>query len=225
MKMGKSNMKRTLAKVAAALQIGIGVLLLIGTICLMLTAYQTVKDKSRQITKNLSAAGDALESWRTTYAQSATNLFGLIGTVNDISTKLSDVSAKVSRTGELFAKVPFAKGAGEKWTDVGFDIASIAKALKRQGEIIEGYHDNRHEKVLIALSETITSLRLTTQMLDDDSSAGKWCGFVCVLGFFVSLLFITNGLLLCVFAQSENGFARANNTGREHPGNDFRPQT
>ncbi len=198
MKAGNPGVKRVLAKAIAALQIIIGALLLAETIGLTLPAYKTVREGSAQITENLSSAGDALESLRETYGQSATNLFALTGTMDDISVKLDGVSAKVRRAGEIIAKVPFCKEAGEKWKDVGKDISSISEAVKSQGETIDGYRVNGHEKTLAALSETIESLRLATKMLDGGSSAGLWCWFVCVLGFCVSMLFFTNGVLLFV---------------------------
>ena len=48
-----------LVNIVAILQIVIGVLLMVGTISLTQTAYQTVRDESRQLTDNLSAAADA----------------------------------------------------------------------------------------------------------------------------------------------------------------------
>ena len=190
-------MKQTFIKIVSVLQIGIGVLLMVGTISLTLTAYQTVREESRQLTENLSTAADAIESWRTTYLQSATNLFGFTGTIDDVSTKLGGVSEKVFRMGELFTKLRL-KGTGEKWKEVGEDIASISETLKRQGEAIEGYRDDGHEKFLLAISKTVESLRNTIRKLDGGRSAGRWCGFVCILGFCVSMLFFTNGILLFV---------------------------
>ena len=190
-------LKRTLIKIVAILQITIGGLLMIGTIGLTQTAYQTVRDESRQLTDNLSAAADAIESWRTIYTQSAANLFGFTCTIADVSTKLGGVSEKVFRMGELFTKLRL-KGTGEKWKEVGEDIASISETLKRQGEAIEGYRDDGHEKFLIAISKTVESLRNTIRKLDGGRSAGRWCGFVCILGFCVSMLFFTNGILLFV---------------------------
>ena len=197
MKTSNSNLKRTLVKIAATLQITIGALLLVGTIGLTLTAYRTIQDESRQLTDNLTATADSLESLRMTYEQSATNLFGLTDTIDDISTKLGDVSQKVSRTGELFTKLML-KDAGEKWKDVGKDIASISETLKRQGEIIAGYRDDGHEKALLAISETVESLHHAIRILDGGCSAGQWCGFVCLLGFCVSMLFFSNGVLLLI---------------------------
>ena len=60
MKTVGTDLKRALAKVVAALQICIGVLLLVGTVYLTLTAYKTVRYESEQIAENLSAAGKAL---------------------------------------------------------------------------------------------------------------------------------------------------------------------
>ena len=200
MKTVGTDLKRALAKVVAALQICIGVLLLVGTVYLTLTAYKTVRYESEQIAENLSAAGMALESVRVTYGQSADSLFGLTDAMDNISTKLSGVSETVCGIGELFSKVWLA-GAGEKWKDVGKDIASISEAVKKQGEAIKLYRDDGHAKTMIALTETIESLRHAERMLDNGSSSGRWCGFVCILGFCVSMLFFVNGLLLLVFAK------------------------
>lgn len=203
MKTVGTDLKRALAKVVAALQICIGVLLLVGTVYLTLTAYKTVRYESEQIAENLSAAGMALESVRVTYGQSADSLFGLTDAMDNISTKLSGVSETVCGIGELFSKVWLA-GAGEKWKDVGKDIASISEAVKKQGEAIKLYRDDGHAKTMIALTETIESLRLAERMLDNGSSSGRWCGFVCVLGFCVSMLFVMNGVILCVFVRGYN---------------------
>lgn len=197
------DLKRALARSVAALQICIGALLLVGTVYLTLTAYKTVRYESEQIAENLSAAGKALESVRVTYGQSADSLFGLTDAMDDISAKLSGVSETVCGIGELFSKVWLA-GAGEKWKDVGKDIASISGAVKKQGEAIKLYRDDGHAKTMIALTETIESLRHAKRMLDNGSSSGRWCGFVCVLGFCVSMLFVMNGVILCVFVRSYN---------------------
>ncbi len=198
------DLKRALARSVAALQICIGALLLVGTVYLTLTAYKTVRYESEQIAENLSAAGKALESVRVTYGQSADSLFGLTDAMDDISTKLSGVSETVCGIGELFSKVWLA-GAGEKWKDVGKDIASISEAVKKQGEAIKLYRDDGHAKTMIALTETIESLRHAERMLDNGSSSVRWCGFVCILGFCVSMLFFANGLLLLVFAKGMSG--------------------
>jgi len=200
MKTVGSDLKRALARSVAALQICIGALLLVGTVYLTLTAYKTVQYESEQIAENLSAAGKALESVRVTYGQSADSLFGLTDAMDDISTKLSGVSETACGIGELFSRVWLA-GAGEKWKDVGKDIASISEAVKKQGEAIKLYREDGHAKTMIALTETIESLRHAERMLDNGSSSGRWCGFVCILGFCVSMLFFVNGLLLLVFAK------------------------
>lgn len=197
------DLKRALARSVAALQICIGALLLVVTVYLTLTAYKTVRYESEQIAENLSAAEKALESVRVTYGQSADSLFGLTDAMDDISTKLSGVSEAVCGIGELFSKVWLA-GAGEKWTDVGKDIASISEAVKKQGEAIKLYRDDGHAKTMIALTETIESLRHAERMLDNGSSSVRWCGFVCVLGFCVSMLFVMNGVILCVFVRGYN---------------------
>ena len=97
-------MKRILVKFAAALQIVVGALLLVGTVGLATTAYRTVLDESEQLAENLSAAAEALESLHTTYEQSATSLFGLTEAMDDVSTKLVVVSGAILETGRRFSE-------------------------------------------------------------------------------------------------------------------------
>lgn len=219
--------------VAAALQIGIGILLLGGTAGLAGTAYRTVREESGQLATNLVAAAEALESARGTYAQSATNLFALTGTMDDVGGKLDTVSVKISGTGKLFVKQatkceefaghltwtilkqrisiakPFlslaewCRNSGRQFSDVGEDVASIAKSLRGQGKAIECYRDEGHGKTLVLMASTEESLRHAERLLDGGRSAGKWCGFVCVLGFCVSMLFFANGALMFAFAKAE----------------------
>ena len=209
------NMKRTIVKIVAALQIGIGGLLLVGTIALSLTAYRTVRNESEQLVANLSAAADALESLRALYAQSANNLFGLTDSMDDVAGKLGEVSESVSETGRRFLEYgnvektsiinklnPFKewfRNSGEKLKDVGKDVVSVSAVLKEQSRTIKEYRADGHKKTMLAMSETVESLRHVMQMLEDgDHSAVLWCGFVCILGFCVSMLFIMNGVFLIV---------------------------
>lgn len=242
-----STMKRRIAAVAAALQIGIGILLLVGTAGLAGTAYRTVREESGQLAANLVAAADALESARGTYAQSATNLFVLTGTMDKVGGTLVDVSEKVSDTGMLFkeyaetflkysnptnlsesenvllktySKVPewlvdkvpgvktvkslaaLCKNSGEKIESIGESVHSVATALQGQGKAIDEYRDDGHEKSLAVMAETAESLRHAEAILNSNS-AERWCGFVCLLGFCVSMLFFANGALMLALAREE----------------------
>lgn len=225
-------MKKTIAKIAAVLQIVVGALLLVGTIGLTGSAYRTIREESGQLSANLAAAADALVSARETYAQSATNLFALTGTMDDVGGKLGGVAGKISDTGKLFKELSekllapldnklgkmaanwlpiverfqsiasWGKNSGEKLQDIGNDISSVASALQGQGKAIEDYRDNGHEKSLAVMAETAESLRHAEAILNGNS-AERWCGFVCVLGFCVSLLFFANGALMFAFAREE----------------------
>ena len=225
-------MKRTIAKIAAVLQIVVGTLLLGGTVCLTGSAYRTIREESGQLATNLAAAAAALESARGTYAQSATNLFALTGTMNDVGGKLDGVAGKISDTGKLFKELSekllapldnkvgkmaanwfpiverfqsiasWGKNSGEKLQDIGNDVSSVATALQGQGKAIEDYRDNGHEKSLAVMAETAESLRHAEAILNGNS-AERWCGFVCVLGFCVSMLFFANGALMFAFAKEE----------------------
>lgn len=227
-------MKRAIAKIAAALQIVIGALLLGGTVCLTGSAYRTVREESAQLATNLVVAADALVSARETYARSATNLFALTGTMDDVGGKLGGVGRKTTDTGKLFEDqankilapldgrigrwasflLPivenlksiaiWCRNSGEKLREIGDDVTSVAESLKGQGKAIEDYRDNGHEKSLAVMAETAESLRHTVAILNR-GSVGRWCGFVCLLGFCVSMLFFANGALLIVFAREGRG--------------------
>ena len=212
-------MKQTLVKIVAALQIVVGVLLLVGTVGLTTTAYRTVRDESEQLAANLSASAEALESLRTTYEQSATSLFGLTEAMDDVSAKLVVVSGAISETGRRFSEYgkveespllgilkPFMewfKSSGEKLKEVGRDVRSVSVALSGQSEAIKTYRADGHDKTMDAITKTAESLRHAMQMLDNGNSAARWCGFVCLLGFCVSMLFFANGMLLFLFARIE----------------------
>ena len=212
-------MKQTLVKIVAALQIVVGVLLLVGTVGLTTTAYRTVRDESEQLAANLSAAAEALESLRATYEQSATSLFGLTEAMDDVSAKLVVVSGAILETGSRFSEYgkieessllgmlkPFTewfKNSGEKLREVGRDVRSVSLALNDQSEAIKTYRDDGHDKMLDAITKTAESLRHAMQLLDNGNSAARWCGFVCLLGFCVSMLFFANGMLLFLFARIE----------------------
>ena len=212
-------MKQTLVKIVAVLQIVVGALLLIGTVGLTTTAYRTVRDESEQLAANLSASAEALESLRATYEQSATSLFGLTEAMDDVSAKLVVVSGAISETGRRFSEYgkveespllsmlkPFTewfKSSGEKLREVGRDVRSVSVALSGQSEAIKTYRADGHDKTMDAITKTAESLRHAIQMLDNGNSAARWCGFVCLLGFCVSMLFFANGMLLFLFARIE----------------------
>ena len=212
-------MKQTLVKIVAALQIVVGVLLLVGTVGLTTTAYRTVRDESEQLAANLSASAEALESLRATYEQSATSLFGLTEAMDDVSAKLVVVSGAISETGRRFSEYgkveespllsmlkPFTewfKSSGEKLKEVGRDVRAVSVALSGQSEAIKTYRADGHDKTMDAIAKTAESLRHAMQMLGNGNSAARWCGFVCLLGFCVSMLFFANGMLLFLFARIE----------------------
>ena len=212
-------MKQTLVKIVAVLQIVVGALLLIGTVGLTTTAYRTVRDESEQLAANLSASAEALESLRATYEQSATSLFGLTEAMDDVSAKLVVVSGAISETGRRFSEYgkveespllsmlkPFTewfKSSGEKLREVGRDVRAVSVALSGQSEAIKTYRADGHDKTMDAITKTAESLRHAIQMLDNGNSAARWCGFVCLLGFCVSMLFFANGMLLFLFARIE----------------------
>ena len=212
-------MKQTLVRIVAALQIVVGVLLLVGTVGLTTTAYRTVRDESEQLAANLSASAEALESLRATYEQSATSLFGLTEAMDDVSAKLVVVSGAISETGRRFSEYgkveespllsmlkPFTewfKSSGEKLKEVGRDVRAVSVALSGQSEAIKTYRADGHDKTMDAITKTAESLRHAMQMLGNGNSAARWCGFVCLLGFCVSMLFFANGMLLFLFARIE----------------------
>ena len=214
MKSDKSNMKRTLIKIVAVLQIVIGGLLMVGIVGLTQPAYRTVRDEFRELSKNLIKSADALDSSRMSYEQSAVSLFSLTGAMDDVAEKLSGASVVVLRTGEWFASYgagnahshwgkirPFRewfKDSGEKLKEVGCSVETVSEVLKGLSKTTKDYRENRYEKALEALSKDAESLRHIAQVIDCEPLIVCGCSFICLLGFCGSLLFFTNGALLLI---------------------------
>ena len=143
--------------------------------------------------------------------------------IGDVAGKLGGVSEVVSETGRriesygsdeessLLDKIkPFknwAKNSGARLTEVGGDVESVSSALKGQSATIKTYRADGHEKTLGAITKATESLRHAEDVFDNGRSARLWCGFICILGFCVSMLFFANGTLLFLFAKIETKIA------------------
>ena len=216
MKASMSSLKRTLVIVVASVQFCVGALLLAGTIGITLTAFQTVRNESAQLAENLTAFAEALDASCEAYRLSASSMFELTDAMDDVAVKLGGVKGTIFDVATGFVNygrtesswygkvVPFTewfKSSGEKLREVGRDVRSVSVALSGQSEAIKTYRDDGHDKMLDAITKTAESLRHAMRMLDNGSSAARWCGFVCLLGFCVSMLFFTNGALLYVLVR------------------------
>lgn len=217
MKINALKCKRIIVAIVAVLQLILGALLLTGTIGITLTAFQTVRNESAQLADNLTTAADALESSREAYMQSASSLFGLTDAMDDVGGKLVDVSEAILEVGRRFTNygktedsawygkvLPFTewfRNSGERLKEVADDVESVSKALSGQSQAIKNYRENAYEKSLAAISKSVDSLRRSAQILDGGRSAKLWWGFVCILGFCVSMLFFANGILLMILAK------------------------
>ena len=217
MKASMSSLKRTLVIVVASVQFCVGALLLAGTIGITLTAFQTVRNESAQLAENLTAFAEALDASCEAYRLSASSMFELTDAMDDVAVKLGGVKGTIFDVATGFVNygrtesswygkvVPFTewfRSSGEKLKEVANDVESVSRALKGQSNAIKHYRENGYEKSMEAIAKSVESLHRSAQILDGGRSAGRWWGFVCVLGICVSILFFANGILLLLVAKS-----------------------
>lgn len=97
-------MNRKLALIWATLQIGLGILLLSGTLWMSLTTLPAMRQESLAISENLTAIAVALDSATGSYGQSVEGVFALTNTLDDVGAKLNAVSTRVHGVGGAFRK-------------------------------------------------------------------------------------------------------------------------
>jgi hypothetical protein len=88
----------------AIAQIAIGMALIALTAHYVPPAFERMREESRQTGANLVEIADALAAVRTTYAESATNLFATSDGLEDVEAKLQDAGGKIGDVGHVFEK-------------------------------------------------------------------------------------------------------------------------
>lgn len=97
-------MKHKLVRTWAIAQIVIGIAVVVSTAIYAPPTFKKMREESRRTGANLLEISDALAAVRTTYAETATNLFTTAGELEDVEAKLQDAGAKIGDVGHQFEK-------------------------------------------------------------------------------------------------------------------------
>lgn len=184
----------------SGVQIVIGVLLLLGTAHMAIAVLPRFNANAGKMEGAVVDAAKAVKAANVACSESEANLVALTRTLEDVADRFDEVGSTVSIAGgKLHFDLPGLKalnGVGESIRGVGKDVANIAANIREQSKSFNNYLKDGHPHLTASLSEA-------SMVLDDIASRLKdgreifVCGlYLCFLGFVVSLLFITNGIIL-----------------------------
>ena len=191
-----------------SIQIVIGLLLFVGTAYMATSFLPSIKDAARQTGENLAEAATALRGNNAFYCASATNLFALSESMEDVARNFDVIGREVMKTG---AKIHFDVPVLNKVNDVGNsvhaigkDIINVATAIRKEREVIEDYRNVVHPQNSNALNDTAETLEDVSGLMQDGSAIDGFVLYICLLGGLLSLLFVMNGIVLVVTEKSFN---------------------
>ena len=186
----------------------IGLLLFVGTAYMATSFLPTIKNTARQTGENLAEAATALRGNNAFYCVSATNLFALSESMEDVARNFDVIGREVMKTG---AKIHFDVPVLNKVNDVGNsvhaigkDIINVATAIRKEREVIEDYRNVVHPQNSNALNDTAETLEDVSGLMQDGSAIDGFVLYICLLGGLLSLLFVMNGIVLVVTEKSFN---------------------
>ena len=97
-------MKCVIIRTWAVAQIVIGIAIVASTAHYAPPVLEKMREETRRTGTNLVEIADALVAVRTTYAETATNLFVTADGLEDVENKLQDAGAKIGDVGHVFEK-------------------------------------------------------------------------------------------------------------------------
>lgn len=186
----------------ASIQIVIGLLLFVGTAYMVISFLPAIKNAVRQTGENLSEAATALRGNNAFYCASATNLFALSESMEDVARNFDVIGREVMNTGTMIHfDVPVLNkinDVGNSVQAIGKDIINVATAIRKEREAIADYRNVVHSRNSNALNDTAEMLKDVSELVRDGSAADVFSLYVCLIGGLLSLLFVMNGVVLVV---------------------------
>ena len=184
----------------AGIQIVVGLSLFVGTTYMATSFLPTIKKAVRQTGENLSEAATALRGNNAFYCASATNMFALSESMEDVARNFDVIGREVMNTG---AKIHFDVPVMNKVNDVGNsvyaigkDIINVATSIRKEREVIDDYRNVAHPQNSNALNDTAETLEGVSRLMQTGSAVDVFSLYVCLLGGLLSLLFVMNGVIL-----------------------------
>ena len=189
----------------AGIQIVVGLSLFVGTTYIATSFFPAIKNAIRQTGENLSEAATALRGNNAFYCASATNLFALSESMEDVARNFDVIGREVMKTGEkIHFDVPVlnkVNDVGDSVHAIGIDILNVATAMRKEREVIEDYRNVVHPQNSNALNDTAETLEDVSGFMQDGSAIDGCSLYVCLLGVLLSLLFVMNGVILVLMSS------------------------
>lgn len=189
----------------AGIQIVVGLSLFVGTTYMATSFLPTIKKAVRQTGENLSEAATALRGNNAFYCASATNMFALSESMEDVARNFDVIGREVMKTGE---KIHFDVPVLDKVNEIGYsvhaigkDIMNVAASIRKEREVIDDYRNVAHPKNSNALNDTAETLEGLSWLMQDESAIDGFSLYVCLLGVLLSLLFAMNGVFLVLMSS------------------------
>lgn len=189
----------------AGIQIVAGVSLFVGTTYMATSFFPAIKNAIRQTGENLSEAATALRGNNAFYCASATNLFALSESMEDVARNFDVIGREVMKTGE---KIHFDVPVLDKVNEIGYsvhaigkDIINVAASIRKEREVKDDYRNVVYPQNSSALNDTAETMEGVSRLMQTGSAMEGLSLYVCLLGVLLSLLFVMNGVIL-VLMQS-----------------------
>ena len=196
------NMRAKTIYVWAGIQIVIGLLLFVWTSYMATSFLPAIRNAVRQTGENLAEAATALRGCNAFYCASATNLFALGESMEDVAQNFDVIGRDVMKTGAgIHFDVPVlnkVNDVGNSVHAIGEVIINVAAALRKERDVIENYRNVVHPQNSNTLNDTAENLTELSGLLQDGSAVDVFSLYVCLLGGLLSLLFVMNGVVLVV---------------------------
>lgn len=157
-----------------------------------------IRNAVRQTGENLAAAATALGGCNAFYCASATNLFALGESMEDVAQNFDVIGRDVMEAGtRIHFDVPVlnkVNDVGNSVHAIGGVIINVAAALRKERDVIEDYRSVVHPQNSNMLNDTAETLTEMSELAQDGSAIDGFLLYVCLLGCLLSLLFVINGV-------------------------------
>lgn len=184
----------------AGIQIVIGLLLFAWTAYMAASFLPAIRNAVRQTGENLAEAATALGCCNAFYCASATNLFALGESMEDVAQNFDVIGRDVMNAGtRIHFDVPVlnkVNDVGNSVHAIGEVIINVAAALRKERDVIEDYRNVVHPQNSNTLNDTAETLTDMSELAQDGSSMDGILLYFCLLGGLLSLLFVINGIFL-----------------------------
>ena len=193
----------------AGIQIAIGLLLLVGTVCFAVSILPKFRDGVGQIGEKLAAAAEAVREDNASYCEFVTNLYPLSESIGDVADNFDVIGREVVKTGRsLHFEVPVLKkinDVGDSVRNIGNDILNAATTIRKERAVMDEFRNRVHPQNSKSINDAVEVLRDVSGLMQNGAVSEVYGWYICILGILLSVLFIMNGVVLIVLGKDAKG--------------------